>query len=202
MRAFLTVRRRRRNRRRQRARHRRSSGGPAGMCRRRDPSIAHADPDGYVPFGKLVITRPGTATASPAGRCERHGHHGDGEGRSDHALHLPESRDIDTVARAVQAGEAPSRAGLYLDSACLRAIGVPRFWRRKRSSLSLRAMACDASVSPAAAAADLQGASERWAGQVVSGPGRRGETKQRLASGAPAMISMKKMIKKDLLFRK
>jgi len=41
------------------------------------------------------------------------------------------SSDIDAVARAVQAGEAPSRAGLYWNAACLRDIGAPRFWRRE-----------------------------------------------------------------------
>ena len=32
----------------------------------------------------------------------------------------PESRDIEAVARAVQAGESPSRAGLYWNAACLK----------------------------------------------------------------------------------
>ena len=40
------------------ARERAIGGHPAvllrGICRRRDPSSPHADPDGYVPFGKLV----------------------------------------------------------------------------------------------------------------------------------------------------
>ena len=39
-----------------------------GVCRRKDPESPHADQEGYVPFGKLVITRPGAATAAPAGR--------------------------------------------------------------------------------------------------------------------------------------
>ncbi|MBV9287351.1 MAG: hypothetical protein JO288_05920, partial [Hyphomicrobiales bacterium] len=40
------------------ARERAIGGHPAvllrGVCRRRDPTSPHADPDGYVPFGKLV----------------------------------------------------------------------------------------------------------------------------------------------------
>ncbi len=40
----------------------------------------------------------------------------------------PESRDIEAVGRAVEAGEAPSRAGLYWSAACLKDIGAPRFW--------------------------------------------------------------------------
>ena len=43
----------------------------------------------------------------------------------------PESRDIDAVARAVEAGQAPSRAGLYWNAACLKDIGAPRFWRKE-----------------------------------------------------------------------
>jgi len=43
----------------------------------------------------------------------------------------PESRDIEAVARAVEADEAPSRAGLYWNAACLREIGAPRFWRKE-----------------------------------------------------------------------
>ena len=43
----------------------------------------------------------------------------------------PESRDIDAVARAVRAGRAPSRVGLYWNGACLKDIGAPRFWRKE-----------------------------------------------------------------------
>ena len=43
----------------------------------------------------------------------------------------PESRDIEAVARAVKAGEAPSRAGVYWNAACLKDIGAPRFWSRE-----------------------------------------------------------------------
>ena len=43
----------------------------------------------------------------------------------------PEFRDIDAVARAVEAGQSPSRAGLYWNAACLKDIGAPRFWRKE-----------------------------------------------------------------------
>ena len=43
----------------------------------------------------------------------------------------PESRDIDAVAQAVEAGRSPSRAGLYWNAACLKDIGAPRFWRKE-----------------------------------------------------------------------
>jgi len=118
------------------ARERAIGGHPAvllrGVCRRKDPQSPHADGDGYVPFGKLVNYQAGRSDGctswSPA----------DAEaimamvsGNPTTLYIYPESRDIDAVARAVQAGEAPSRAGLYWNAACLRDIGAPRFWRRE-----------------------------------------------------------------------
>jgi len=103
-----------------------------GVCRRKDPESPHADPDGYVPFGKLVEyvagRSDGCTSWSPA----------DAESviamAKDDPTTLyvyPESGDIDAVARAVAAGEAPSRAGLYWNAACLQDIGAPRFWRKE-----------------------------------------------------------------------
>ncbi|MEM7191230.1 MAG: hypothetical protein AAF439_16575, partial [Pseudomonadota bacterium] len=40
----------------------------------------------------------------------------------------PESRDINAVAAAVGSGKKPSRAGLYWNATCLKAIRAPRFW--------------------------------------------------------------------------
>ncbi|MGC2787416.1 MAG: hypothetical protein WA397_27035 [Roseiarcus sp.] len=118
------------------ARERAIGGHPAvllrGVCRRKDPSSPHADPDGYVPFGKLVDYVAGRSdgctswSASDAAAIMA-------MVRNDPTtLYIyPESRDIEAVARAVQAGEAPSRAGLYWNAACLKDIGAPRFWRKE-----------------------------------------------------------------------
>ena len=43
----------------------------------------------------------------------------------------PESADIDAVAKEAKAGRSPSRAGLYWNPSCLRAIGSPRFWPKE-----------------------------------------------------------------------
>lgn len=118
------------------ARERAIGGHPAvllrGVCRRRDPQSPHADPDGYVPFGKLVDYVAGRSDGCTSWSA------------SDAAAIMamvkddpttlyiyPESRDIDAVARAVQAGQSPSRAGLYWNAACLKDIGAPRFWRKE-----------------------------------------------------------------------
>ena len=118
------------------ARARAIGGHPAvllrGVCRLRDPASPHADPQGYVPLGKLVSYEAGRSdgctswTASDAAAIMA-------MVRNDPTtLYIyPESRDIEAVARAVQAGESPSRAGLYWNAACLRDIGAPRFWRKE-----------------------------------------------------------------------
>ena len=118
------------------ARERAIGGHPAvvfrAMCRRRDPTSLHADPDGYVPFGKLVVYTAGRSDGCTSWSPS------DAESiiamvkDAPTTLYIyPESRDIDAVARAVQAGQSPSRAGLYWNAACLRDIGAPRFWPRE-----------------------------------------------------------------------
>jgi hypothetical protein len=118
------------------ARERAIGGHPAvllrGVCRRRDPASPHADPDGYVPFGKLVNYAGGRSDGCTSWSPS------DAEtimamvsGNPTTLYIYPESRDIDAVARAVAAGETPSRAGLYWSAACLKDIGAPRFWRKE-----------------------------------------------------------------------
>jgi hypothetical protein len=118
------------------ARERAIGGHPAvllrGVCRRRDPQSPYADGDGYVPFGKLVNYEAGRSDGCTSWSPP------DAESimamvqNNPTTLYIyPESRDIDAVARAIEAGEAPSRAGLYWNAACLRDIGAPRFWRKE-----------------------------------------------------------------------
>jgi hypothetical protein len=118
------------------ARERAIGGHPAvllrGVCRRKDPQSPHADGDGYVPFGKLVNYEAGRSDGCTSWSPS------DAESimamvqNNPTTLYIyPESRDIEAVAHAVQGGEAPSRAGLYWNAACLRDIGAPRFWRRE-----------------------------------------------------------------------
>ena len=118
------------------ARERAIGGHPAillrGICRRRDPSSPHADPDGYVPFGKLVNYEAGRSDGCTSWSVPNAAAIMAMVKDDPTTLYIyPESRDIDAVARAVQAGEAPSRAGLYWNSACLKDIGAPRFWRKE-----------------------------------------------------------------------
>ncbi|HXZ16819.1 MAG TPA: hypothetical protein VEH77_12745, partial [Roseiarcus sp.] len=118
------------------ARERAIGGHPAvllrGVCRRREPGSPYADRDGYVPFGKLVDYAAGRSDGCTSWSAS------DAQSimalvRNDPTtLYIyPESRDIDAVARAIEAGQSPSRAGLYWNMACLRDIGTPRFWPRE-----------------------------------------------------------------------
>jgi len=103
-----------------------------GICRRRDPTSPHADQDGYVPFGKLVNYAAGRSDGctswSPSDAQSIIAMVRD----APTTLYIyPESGDIEAVARAVEAGQSPSRAGLYWNAACLKNIGAPRFWRKE-----------------------------------------------------------------------
>jgi hypothetical protein len=103
-----------------------------GICRRREPQSPHADPDGYVPFGKLVNYAAGRSDGctswSPSDAAAVMALVKD----DPTTLYIyPESRDIDAIAHAVQAGQSPSRAGLYWNATCLKEIGVPEFWRKE-----------------------------------------------------------------------
>jgi hypothetical protein len=117
------------------ARPRAIGGHPAAVlrvaCLRKDPDSPYANQDGYVPFGKLVDYAAGRSNGCTSWS------------QSDAAKIIPlmkepttlyiypESGDIDAVAKAVKAGKSPSRAGLYWNSSCLRAISAPKFWPKE-----------------------------------------------------------------------
>lgn len=100
-----------------------------GVCMLKDPRSPHANPDGYVPLGSLVVYAGGRSDGctswSPA----------DAEQiiamtRDDPTtLYVyPDAADIRAVAQAVAAGHAPAASGLYWNAACLKEIGAPKFW--------------------------------------------------------------------------
>jgi hypothetical protein len=117
------------------ARPRAIGGHPAAVlrvaCLRKDADSPYANKDGYVPFGKLVDYAAGRSNGCTSWS------------QSDAAKIIPmmkepstlyiypDSTDIDAVAKAVTDGRSPSRAGLYWNASCLRAIGSPKFWPRE-----------------------------------------------------------------------
>lgn len=102
------------------------------QCRLRDPESPHADKEGYVPYGKLVNYTGGRSngctTWSPSESREILALV---EGNPTTLYIYPESGDIDAVANALKTGTSLSRAGLYWNETCLKAIGAPKFWPKK-----------------------------------------------------------------------
>ena len=118
------------------ARERAIGGHPAVVlkvqCRRKDADSAHADEDGYVPFGTLVNYSGGRSngctTWTPAD-SERI--FAMAQDRPTTFYIYPESDDITAIAQAVKARRSPSRAGLYWNASCLKEIGSPKFWPKE-----------------------------------------------------------------------
>ena len=118
------------------ARERAIGGHPAVVlkvqCRRKDADSAHADEDGYVPFGTLVNYSGGRSngctTWTPADSEQIFAMAQD---RPTTLYIYPESDDIAAIAQAVKARRSPSRAGLYWNASCLKEIGSPKFWPKE-----------------------------------------------------------------------
>lgn len=116
---------------------RRAIGGHAavslkGICRRREPHSSHADPEGYVPFGRRVDYAGGRSNgctswaATDADQLVRLA-----EDNPTTLYIYPESADIEAVARSASTRRSPSSGGAYWSAACLKQIGTPRFWARE-----------------------------------------------------------------------
>ncbi len=115
----------------------RAIGGHRAMflrwqCRMERPQSTHADADGFVPFGKLVDYTSGrsngcTTWSKPA--TEQILKIADGKPTT---LYIyPSSKDINAMAKAIQRGKSPQQSGLYWHAACLKTIGIPKFWPKK-----------------------------------------------------------------------
>ncbi|MBO9447074.1 murein L,D-transpeptidase catalytic domain family protein [Ruegeria sp. R14_0] len=118
------------------ARERAIGGHPAvflkWQCRFKNTQSAHADKDGYVPYGKLV-----NYTGGRSNGCTTWSQSASKEilalveGNPTTLYIYPESKDINAVAKAVKQGKPLSRAGVYWNAACLKTIGAPKFWPKR-----------------------------------------------------------------------
>lgn len=102
-------------------------------CRYKNPKSPYADKKGYVPYGKLVNYTSGRSngctTWSPSNSKKIMAMVRD----NPTTLYIyPESRDIDSVAKAVKNRKSLTRAGLYWNTACLKAIRSPKFWPKEK----------------------------------------------------------------------
>ena len=119
------------------ARERAIGGHPAvflkWQCRFKNPKSPHADKDGYVPYGKLVNYTGGRSngctTWSPAESREILSLV---EGNPTTLYIYPEGRDINAVANAVRKRKSLANAGLYWNASCLKSIGAPKFWPKRK----------------------------------------------------------------------
>ncbi len=115
------------------ARERAIGGHPAvflkWQCRYKNPKSPHADKEGYVPYGTLV-----NYTGGRSNGCTTWSQSASNEilalveGNPTTLYIYPESSDINAVANAVKNRNSLSRAGLYWNAACLKAIRSPKFW--------------------------------------------------------------------------
>jgi hypothetical protein len=102
------------------------------VCLRNDPHSPYADPEGYVPFGKLVDYAGGRSDGCTSWSPSDAGQIIAMVKDNPTTLYIyPDSADIHTVAQAVKAGRSLSRAGIYWNASCLKEIGSPKFWPKQ-----------------------------------------------------------------------
>ncbi len=118
------------------ARQREIGGHPAellrGVCLRKDPHSPYADHEGYVPFGTLEEYAGGRSDGCTSWSPTDAGQIIAMMKDQPTTLYIyPELPDIDAVAKAVQARQPLTRAGLYWNASCLKEIGAPKFWSKE-----------------------------------------------------------------------
>jgi hypothetical protein len=117
------------------ARERAIGGHPAvvlkGICRRRDPKSPYADPDGYVPFGKMVDYAGGRSNGCTSwSQADAQKILAMIDENPTTVYIYPESHDIEAVAHAIAGRQPIARAGLYWNASCLKQIRSPKFWAK------------------------------------------------------------------------
>ena len=117
------------------ARPRAIGGHPAAVlrvaCRRKDPDSPYANEEGYVPVGNLQDYAAGRSNGCTSWSQPDAAKIIPMMQESSTLYIYPEAADIDAVVKAMKAGQSPSRAGLYWNASCLRAIGAPKFWPKE-----------------------------------------------------------------------
>lgn len=103
-----------------------------GVCLRKDPQSPYANQDGYVRFGTLVDYAGGRSNGCTSWSPSDVPQILSMVQNDPTTLYIyPEAADVDAVARAVAAGQSPSRVGLYWNAVCLNEIRSPKFWPKE-----------------------------------------------------------------------
>ncbi|MGH1579016.1 murein L,D-transpeptidase catalytic domain-containing protein [Planktotalea sp.] len=103
------------------------------QCRKLAPNNRYADDQGFIRHGKLIDYTSGRSngcTTWSQDATQRILSLVDGNRTT---LYIyPESRDIKAVAAAVGKGISPANQGLYWNASCLKQIGAPKFWPKRK----------------------------------------------------------------------
>jgi hypothetical protein len=103
------------------------------QCRMERPQSRYADDDGFVPYGKLVNYSAGRSNGCTTWTGEATEEILDlVEGNPTTLYIYPESKDIVAVAKAVSAKVPLPEAGVYWNATCLKEIGAPKFWPKRK----------------------------------------------------------------------
>ena len=130
-----------------------------GVCLRKEPGSPYADRDGYVPFGTLVDYTGGRSNGCTSWSPSDVQQILAMVKNNPTTLYIyPDAADVNAVARAVAAGQSPSRAELYWNASCLRAIGSPKFWPKETLEPIIVQYTRNHPAPPFAYTANLQGA--------------------------------------------
>ena len=103
------------------------------QCRMKAPDSPYADKQGYVPVGKLVNYFSGRSNGCTTWTSSASQDILSLIEKNPTTLYIyPESGDIAKVAKAVQKRQSLAGAGLYWNADCLKAIGTPQFWPKRK----------------------------------------------------------------------
>jgi hypothetical protein len=117
---------------RQRAIGGHAAEGLKGVCLKKDPGSPYANRDGYVPFGQLVDYTGGRSDGCTSWSPSDVRQILSTVKNDPTTLYIyPDAADVNTVARAVAAGQSLLREGLYWNASCLKEIRSPKFWPKE-----------------------------------------------------------------------
>lgn len=103
------------------------------QCKMRIPNSQHADDEGFAPFGRVVDYTSGRSNGCTTWSTEDTKDILARVTGNPATLYIyPESKDINAVAKAASRGQSPASQGLYWNAACLKQIGAPKFWPKRK----------------------------------------------------------------------
>lgn len=109
-------------------------------CRKKMPASPYADDEGYVPVGRLVDYTSGRSNGCTTWNASATSEILSQVDRNPITLYIyPEGDDIKAVAKAAKKGQSLSAAGLYWNASCLKAIGAPTFWPKRKLQPTINA---------------------------------------------------------------